>query len=92
MENKQNHQKINFLVSNSIVTNHGKPTQVTPPLANNPLPPSVSQPSWQNELSQVVSHAGDYRYSAFDSLRQSEGDQMNMGWSKDMVKDKKSQG
>ena len=53
-----------------------------------------TQNSWKNELLSIPSPSPtDFRYSAFDSLRQqSEGDKVNMGWSMDMVKASKYQG
>ena len=93
-------QPINFNSTTS--TNTSNSLSPIPNFTNSPSFPNTNitsnpiSPSWKSELECLPmppSHPGaDYRYSAFDSLRQ-EGalDHVNMGWSGEMVGERRDQ-
>ena len=65
----------------------------SPTLNNNNINSTAnSKPDkkWENELLSIPSPTlEDIKYSAFDSLRLSEGSTSNLGWSVDVVKEQK---
>lgn len=68
------------------------PSNFISPTLNNNSSAATTMPEkkWENELLSIPSPSlEDIKYSAFDSLRLSEGTSSNLGWSVDVVKEQK---
>ena len=83
----------NYGKQEELLQKSNSPSNFTSPTFNsniNSTANSKPDKKWENELLSIPSPTlEDIKYSAFDSLRLSEGSTSNLGWSVDVVKEQK---